>query len=256
MKTHHPSRCGAAMSPVRRSARATCRGHPRRRLPAALKCRRHDSRRRLWVTILWARPRVKQLALPERTSGRSGLTRRPAGRAPPSPRDPHLSKPTPPQEGRRSGRRPPASFTMAPIAPTLTPAEVAIAGEVVGLGVDVEHATGGGARCCPAAPAVIAYLGRQSPGRSRVPHRRRGPRSNPGCRGGRGVSPRASRGTCCRRRGGRPKQSSSCVGGLEASSPPSRARNTQPPSRACRAARPRNLGCAPRCEFSTLDFLS
>jgi hypothetical protein len=161
-----------------------------------------------------------------------------------------------PQEGRRSGRRPPASFTMAPIAPTLTPAEVAIAGEVVGLGVDVEHATGGGARCCPAAPAVIAYLGRQSPGRSRVPHRRRGPRSNPGCRGGRGVSPRASRGACCHRRGGRPKQSSSCVGGLEASSPPSRARNTQPPSRACRAARPRNLGCAPRCEFSTLDFLS
>jgi hypothetical protein len=102
MKTHHPSRRGAAMSPVRRSARATCRGQPRRRLPAALKFRRHDSRRRLWVTRLWARPHVKQLALPERTSGRSGLTRRTAGRAPSSPRNPHLSKPTPP---RRSEER-------------------------------------------------------------------------------------------------------------------------------------------------------
>jgi hypothetical protein len=210
----------------------------------------------LWVTILWARPRVKQLALPERTSGRSGLTRRPAGRAPPSPRDPHLSKPTPPQEGRRSGRRPPASFTMAPIAPTLTPCRGADRGgshrtrcrrrerrkrrsQVLSCGA-CSHCLSGVAEprtfTCPSSPA------------------------------GATVQPRLSR-----RPGGQPPSKQRCVlpptgrqtkaeqllcWRARSEQPLSRARNAQPPSRACRAARPRNLRCAPRCEFSTLDFLS
>jgi hypothetical protein len=120
MKTCRPSRYGVAMSPARRSTGATCRGRPRRRLPAALMCRRHDSRRRLCGTRLWARARVKQLPLPERTSGRSGLAWCLVGRALLSHRDQHLAKLTP-REDRRSGRRPPTSFTMAPTAPTLTP---------------------------------------------------------------------------------------------------------------------------------------
>jgi hypothetical protein len=72
-----------------------------------------------------------------------------------------------PQEGRRSGCRPPASFMMAPTAPT------PVAGEVVGLGVDADRVAGGGAKCCTVALAVVAYLGRWSPRRSCVPRRRR-----------------------------------------------------------------------------------
>jgi hypothetical protein len=121
----------------------------------------------------------RQAAHPTREDQRTVRPRvAPAGRAPPSPRDPHLAKTTP-QEGRRCDRCPLASFTMAPTAPTLTPAEAPIAGEVVELGVDTERAAGGEARHCPAAPAVIAYPGWRSPGCSRVPRRWRGPRSNP-----------------------------------------------------------------------------
>jgi hypothetical protein len=98
----------------------TCRGRPRRRLPTAPKYHRRDSRRQPRTTRLWARAREKQLALPERTSGRSTLVRRLVGRAPPSRRDPHHAKPNP-REDRRSGRRLPASFTMAPTTPTPTP---------------------------------------------------------------------------------------------------------------------------------------
>jgi hypothetical protein len=120
MKICCPSCRGAATLQARRSTGATCRGRPHRRLPAALKCRRRDSRRRPRATRLLARACDKQLALPERTSGRSALVWRPAGRTPPSCRDPHPAKPTP-REDRRSGRPPPASFTTAPSAPTLTP---------------------------------------------------------------------------------------------------------------------------------------
>jgi hypothetical protein len=72
-KTRRPSRRGVAMLPARRSTTKKCRGRPRCRLPVAQKCRRRDSRRQPRATRRWARARVKQLALPERTSGRSVL---------------------------------------------------------------------------------------------------------------------------------------------------------------------------------------
>jgi hypothetical protein len=63
----------------------------------------------------------RQAARPaQRTRGRSALARCPAGRAPPRCKDPRPAKPTP-RDGRRSGRRPLASFTTAPTVPTLTP---------------------------------------------------------------------------------------------------------------------------------------
>jgi hypothetical protein len=93
---------------VRRLTGATCRGRPRRRLPTALKCCRRGNRRRPRATRLWARACVKQLALHERTCGRSTLVWRPAGRAPLSRRDPHLAKPTPKNIRGAAGFRPPA----------------------------------------------------------------------------------------------------------------------------------------------------
>jgi hypothetical protein len=190
MKTRCLNHRGAATLPARWSTGATCRGRPRRHLPVALKCHRCDSRRRPRATGLWARARDKQLALPERTSGRPALVRRPVGREPLSRRDPHPAKPTP-REDRRSCRPPPASFTTALTAPTLTPCRGIDRGEDVRLGVDAERAAGSGFRCRPAAPAIVTYLGRLSPRRSRVPYHRRGPMSNPGRRRGRGDSPRA-----------------------------------------------------------------
>jgi hypothetical protein len=114
MKTRRPSRHGAATSPVRRSIGATCRGRPRRRLPAAPKYHRRDSRWRSRAIRLWARARDKQLALPERTSGRSTTVWRPAGRAPPSHRDPHPAKPTPEKVGGAAGVHPPALQWLGP----------------------------------------------------------------------------------------------------------------------------------------------
>jgi hypothetical protein len=52
MKTRRPICRGAATSLARRSTGVTCRGRPRRRLPATPKCRRHDSRRRPRTTRL------------------------------------------------------------------------------------------------------------------------------------------------------------------------------------------------------------
>jgi hypothetical protein len=59
------------------------------------------------------------------------------------------------------------------------PEEASIAVEVDGLGVDTERATGGGVWRRPAAPAVVTYPGRQSPGRRCFPRHRWGPRTNP-----------------------------------------------------------------------------
>jgi hypothetical protein len=120
MKIRRLSRRGVTTLLVRRLTGVTCRRHPPRRLLAALKCRRRGSHRRPCATRMWARARDKKLTLPKWTSGRSALVWRSAGRAPPSRRDPHLAKPTP-REDRRSGRFLPASFMMAPTAPTLTP---------------------------------------------------------------------------------------------------------------------------------------
>jgi hypothetical protein len=183
MKTHRPSRRGAATSPARRSTGATCRGRPRRCLPVVPKCRCLASRRRPCGTRLWARARVRRLTLPKRTSERSALVWRPAGRVPPRHRDPHLARTTL-QEGRRSGQRPPNSFSMALTAPTPNPCRGTNRGgnrrtqrrrrahcrwwsQVVPRGV-CSHCLSGvvGPRC------------------SRVPCRWRGPQSNPGRRGG------------------------------------------------------------------------
>jgi hypothetical protein len=85
--------------------------------PCATKCHHRSGRRRPRVTRMWASARDKQLALPERTSGRSARAWRLAGRVPPSHRGPRPAKLTP-RGGRRSVRRPSTSFSMAPTTPT------------------------------------------------------------------------------------------------------------------------------------------
>jgi hypothetical protein len=67
-----------------------------------------------------ARARDQQLAPPERISGWSAPTRRPAGRAPPSRREPYLVRPIL-RGSWRSGRLQPANSSMAPTTPTRTP---------------------------------------------------------------------------------------------------------------------------------------
>jgi hypothetical protein len=69
---------------------------------------------------MWARACDKQIALPEKTSGRFVPARSQAGEAPPGRRESRRAKLTP-RGGRRSGRLPSANSTMVPIAPTLTP---------------------------------------------------------------------------------------------------------------------------------------
>jgi hypothetical protein len=78
-------------------------------------------------------------------------------------------------------------------------AEASIASKVDGLGVDAERVAGGGFWHRPAAPVVVTYQGRRSPGRSCFPRRRRGPRTNPGRRRSRRINPRAVGGAHCRR---------------------------------------------------------
>jgi hypothetical protein len=198
MKTRRRSHRGAATSPARWLTGATCRGRPRRRLPATPKCRHRGGHRRLRATRMLARARDKQLALLERTSERSALAWRPARRAPPSRREPRPAKLTP-RGGRRNDRLPYANFTMAPTARLGLPAEVSVTGEVVGLDIDTGHTAGGGIWCCSAVPAVATYSGRQSPGRPCLPHHRRGPRTNPGRHIGPRINPRADGGVCCHR---------------------------------------------------------
>jgi hypothetical protein len=120
MRTRRPSRRGAVMSPARRSTGPICRGRPRRRRPASLKCRRHAGRGRQGATRLWARAHVRWLPSPKWTSGRSGPVRRPAGRVLPSRRDPRPVKPIL-RDGRRSDRCPPANSMTTQTAPTPTP---------------------------------------------------------------------------------------------------------------------------------------
>jgi hypothetical protein len=200
------------MSPVPRLTGATYQGRPRRLLLAASRCHRRSSRRRPRATRPWARARVRRLAPPERTSGRSALAWRPAGRASPSRRDPRPAKPIL-REGQRSGQRLPASSTMALTAPTPTSCR----GAGRGHGRQTRRRRRARHRwrsqALSAAFAVIAHPGRWGPGCSRVPRRRQGPRSISGRHRARGVSPRAGRGIR------RPKRSSPRVGGLEAHSP-------------------------------------
>jgi hypothetical protein len=101
-KIRRQSRRGAATCPERRWTRATCRGHPRRHLPALQKCHHRDGRKRPHAIRTWARARDQQLTLPERTRGRSALTWLLAGQAPPSRREPRPAKLTP----RRPEERP------------------------------------------------------------------------------------------------------------------------------------------------------
>jgi putative hemolysin len=198
---------------VRRSTGATCRGHPRRRLPEALKCRHHANRRRLGTTRPWARAHARRLPPPERTSGRSSLVWCPAGRVPPSRKDLCPAQPIP-REGQMSGRRPPASFMMALTAPTPTPCR----GAGRGGGRRTRHRRRAHRRrqsqacshCLSGAAEPQMFMCPSSPAGTTVqpePSRRLG------------VSPRASGGAYCHRRGGGPKRSRPRVGGLEACNP-------------------------------------
>jgi hypothetical protein len=115
-----PDRRGAAMSPAWRSTGETCRGHPRRRRPVALKCRCRADCGMQGMKKLWARAHVRWLPLPEWTSGRSAPVRCPAERALPGRRDLCPTKPTL-REGRRSDRCLSASFMTAQTGLTPTP---------------------------------------------------------------------------------------------------------------------------------------
>jgi hypothetical protein len=241
-KVRHRSRRGVATWPARRWIGATCWGRPRRRLPAPQNCHRQGGHRWPRTTRMLARARDQQLAPPERTSGRPALAWRPAGRAPPSHREPRPAKPTP-RGGRRRDRLQSANFSMVPTTPTRTPCR----GAGRGRGRQTRHRR----RVCrrrqipapPPAPVVITYLGRWSPGCSRIPRHWRGPRVNPGRRRSED-QPSSSWGSAAppsRRR-------------IEVGQPPSwLAPSVQPPSGACRAARRRSPGCAPRCKFSSSE---
>jgi hypothetical protein len=143
MKIRRRSRRGAVTYPAQRWTRATCRDRPRRHLPAPPKCRHRGSRRRPRVTRMWARAHDMLLALPERTSGRSALAWRPAGRAPPRSRESRPAKLTPLVVRGATGSRPPTFRRFRPPRLGLL-AEVSVAGKVNGLDVDAERAAGGG----------------------------------------------------------------------------------------------------------------
>jgi hypothetical protein len=181
------------MLPTRRLTGATCQGRPHCRLLAVQKCRRRNSRKWPCMTRPWARARVRRLAPPERTSGRSALVWRPAGREPPSRRDPRLAKPTL-REGRRSGRRPLTSFTMAPTTPTPIPCRGADRGESRRTRRRRRAHRRRQSQALPRGVCSHCLSKSGGPGCSRVPHRQRGPQSNPDRRGGQGVSPRAGGG--------------------------------------------------------------
>jgi hypothetical protein len=125
------------------------------------------------------RARDQQLVPPERTSGWSALAWLPAGRAPPSRREPYLTRPTL-RGSRRSDRLRLANSSTDLTAPTRTPCRGTGRGRGRRTGVDVERV---------AAPSVIAYSGRRSPKCTHFPRRRQGPRINPGRGGGRRIGP-------------------------------------------------------------------
>jgi hypothetical protein len=237
-KTRHRSCRGAATYPARWWTGATCRGRPRRRLPAPPKCRHRVGRRRPRVTKMWARARDKQLALPERTNGRS------MGRAPLSRRKLRPAKLTR-QGGRRSGQLPPASSSTVPTTPTWTPCR--------GIGLGRSRRTRRQCRArrrrqilapprgaCSCYLSVVAeprtFMSPSSPVRAKdQPWPSQRSEDQPPSGRGSVLPP-------LRRR-------------IEAEQPSSwRAPNVQPPSRACRNAQRRSLGCAPRCKSSSPEL--
>jgi hypothetical protein len=119
-KIHHPSLCGAVMSPAPRLTGATCRGHPRRCRSVVPRCRRRAGRGRWGATRLWGRAHVRRLPLPEWAFGRPAPIRRPAGRALPNLQDLHPARSIP-LGGQRSIRCLSASSMTVQIGRTLTP---------------------------------------------------------------------------------------------------------------------------------------
>jgi hypothetical protein len=134
------------------------------------------------------------------------------------------------------------------------PAEAPIAREVVGLGVDVERAVGGGVWHRPMAPAVVTYPRRRSPDVhvSLVAGGGQGPTS--AVAGVRGSAPERTRErvAAVERRTEAEQPPSRRA---RSAQPPSRAQSVQPLNRARRTTRRRSPGCAPRCKFPTSDLL-
>jgi hypothetical protein len=60
MRTRHPRRRGAAMSPARRLTGATCSGRPRRRRPTVLKCHRRVGHKRLGASSCQVTPLARE----------------------------------------------------------------------------------------------------------------------------------------------------------------------------------------------------
>jgi hypothetical protein len=165
-----------------------------------------------------ARARDQQLAPPVRTSGWSALAWRPAGRAPPSRRAPPRQADPP----RRSEERPATVRQLFdgsdhPNSDSLQRRRSRARSTDLASMPSVPQEADSGAT--PAAPAVIAYPGRRSPGCSHFPRHWRGPRVNPGRGGGRRISPQAIGGAQCHRRDDGSKWGSPRVGGLQACSP-------------------------------------
>jgi hypothetical protein len=171
------------------------------------------------ATRLWARARVKWLALPERSSRRSGLTWRPAGG--------HLRVAeirTPPNRPSRRSEEWPASACQLYDGSDRPDSDSLQRRRSRGKSSDSASTPSAPQEAEPgAAPRCLQSLLIRGGGVSNV-HMSLitggGHSPTPGCRGGQGVSPpRAGEGACCCRQGGGPKQSSSRVGGLKARSP-------------------------------------
>jgi hypothetical protein len=156
----------------------------------------------------------------------------PSGMDPSERRDPRLIKPIP-REGRRSGRHPPASSDGSDHRDSDSLQRRQSRGRSLDSASTPSAPSVAEPSAAPRRLAVFAYLGRRSPGCSCVPCHRRGPRFDPGYRGGRGVSPRANGGVV-----------PPWGGGSKRSSPPRRRpRSAQPPSRQARSAQPPSWAC-------------
>jgi hypothetical protein len=153
----------------------------------------------------------------------------PSGMDPSERKDPRLVKPIP-REGRRSGRHPPASSDGSDHRDSDSLQRRQSRGRSLDSASTPSAPSVAEPSAAPRRLAVFAYLGRRSPGCSCVPCHRRGPRFDPGYRGGRGVSPRANGGGGCSRLGaagrsgaapqdGGPEVHSPRAGRLEARSP-------------------------------------
>jgi hypothetical protein len=183
--------------PAWRWTGATCRGRPRRRLHAPLKCHHRGDRRRPQTTA-----RDKKVHSSSRQAARPARedqgTVRPRV-APNKTGASKLQRATPHQADppRRSEERP------APVHQLFNGSDRPDSDSLQrcrSWGKSTDSAsTSSTPQVVDSGTASRRLQSWQSPGCSRFPRRRQGPRTNPGRRRGRRISPRADEGAHCRR---------------------------------------------------------